>query len=218
MRAQLDRTEQRVLGVLIEKELAVPETYPLTLNSLVAGCNQKSNREPLLELEEFEIEGALTSLCLKDWAARREGSRATKFVHRVETKLGLKPPEKAILAELLLRGPQTSIELKTRVQRMGANLDVGALGELLSAMSRKTDGGLVELLPRQPREREARWRHLLGAMAKEHETREEPVLDGPQPSAAPSAAPKAAPPAADLLERLAALEARVAALERVYKK
>src|SRR5688572_17251648 len=127
MRAQLDRTEQRVLGVLIEKELSVPEIYPLTLHALVAGCNQKSNREPVLALEEFEVEGAVTSLCLKDWAARREGSRTVKFVHRTESMLGVGADEKAILAELLLRGPQTPNELKPRLSRMGVHLEANAV-------------------------------------------------------------------------------------------
>jgi uncharacterized protein YceH (UPF0502 family) len=205
MRAQLDRTEQRVLGVLIEKELSVPETYPLTLNALVAGCNQKSNRDPILELEEFEVDGALKSLCLKDWAARREGSRAVKFVHQVERKSGIDPAEKAVLAELLLRGPQTPTELRPRVARMGLHLEAAAIADLLTAMANKPEGALVELLARQPRERDARWRHLLGAMAAEHAS----------PASAPTSAAPAAPAEglAEVLERLAALEARVTALE-----
>lgn len=199
MRAQLDRTEQRVLGVLIEKELSVPEIYPLTLHALVAGCNQKSNREPVLALEEFEVEGAATSLCLKDWAARREGSRTVKFVHRTESMLGVGADEKAILAELLLRGPQTPNELKPRLSRMGVHLEANAVGNLLVAMAHKPEGALVELLPRQQRERDARWRHLLGEMAV---AGEEPALAG-----APS-------PLDEVLLRLDALEARVAALEQ----
>ncbi len=224
MRAQLDRTEQRILGVLIEKELTVPETYPLSLNALVLGCNQKSNRDPMFELEEFEVEGALTSLCLKDWAARREGSRVVKFVHRFETKLAVGLAEKAILAELLLRGPQTPAELKTRIGRMGAQMDVDKVSAQLHALAQKSGGALVELLPRQPRERDARWRHLLGPMTKEHSAREEG--GGSEPPRAPSQMPNTpqsplpSPPpiapnhASNTLERLAALEARVAELER----
>jgi len=209
MRAQLDRTEQRVFGVLIEKELAVPETYPLTLNALVSGCNQKNNRDPIMELEEFQVEGATTSLCLKDWCGRREGSRALKFVHRAEDRLHVDRNEKAVLAELLVRGPQTPMELRTRVVRMGVHLDLGGIADLLEAMAAKVGGGLVELLPRRPRERDARWRHLLGPLAAEHEG------DGSAGEAPPlaRAAGQAAPPT-DLLARLEALEARVAALER----
>lgn len=203
MRAQLDRTEQRILGVLVEKELAVPETYPLTLNSLVAGCNQKSNREPVMEFEEFELEGAMTSLCLKEWCGRREGSRALRFVHRIEDRLGVNRNEKAVLAELLVRGPQTPMELRTRIARMGVHLDAAGVADLLAAMAHKTGGALVELLPRRPRERDARWRHLIGPMGAEPEHEEEG--HSPRP-------PELHPP--DLLERLAALEARVDALER----
>ncbi len=203
MRAQLDRTEQRILGVLVEKELSVPETYPLTLNSLVAGCNQKSNRDPITELEEFEVQGALTSLCLKDWAARREGSRATKFIHHIEAQLGVDQAQKAVLAELLVRGPQTPMELKTRVARMGVHRDAAAIETLLHAMAGASGGGLVELLPRGPRERDGRWRHLLGPSAVEPS---EAGTSEPAPSA-----PRAAPPDQDRLDRL---EARIAELER----
>lgn len=220
MRAQLDRTEQRILGVLIEKEMSVPETYPLTLNSLVAGCNQKSNREPTTSFEEFEVQGAITSLCLKDWVVRREGSRATKFAHQVEARLGVGPAEKAILAELLVRGPQTPMELKIRVARMGVHRDGDAMTTLLEAMAAQPMGALVELLPRRPRERDARWRHLLGpntaalntaeGSPAEHSTAEADEVD--EPDLPPRG--RSDPASAAGSSRLAALEARVAELER----
>lgn len=208
MRAQLDRTEQRILGVLIEKEMSVPETYPLTLNSLVAGCNQKSNREPTTSFEEFEVQGAITSLCLKDWVARRDGSRATKFIHQVEARLGVGPAEKAILAELLVRGPQTPMELKARVARMGVHRDADAMTTLLEAMAAQPTGALVELLPRRPRERDARWRHLLGPTAATGTAE----ADDDEPALPPASRSDGAPAAGS--SRLADLEARVAELER----
>lgn len=206
MRANLDRTEQRVLGVLIEKELSVPEIYPLTLNALVAGCNQKSNRDPVLELQEFEVEGAVTNLCLHDWAGRREGSRAVKYVHRVDQQLGVNAAEKAVLAELLLRGPQTPGELKPRLVRMGVELEPDAIAALLAGLAQKAEGALVELLPRQPRERDARWRHLLGPMVRAEGVA--PTETGPTARAEPQAGEDD-----EILRRLTALEARVAALE-----
>lgn len=209
MRAQLDRTEQRILGVLIEKEMSVPETYPLTLNSLVAGCNQKSNREPTTSFEEFEVQGAITSLCLKDWVARREGSRATKFAHQVEARLGVGPAEKAVLAELLVRGPQTPMELKVRVARMGVHRDADTMTTMLEAMAAQPTGALVELLPRRPRERDARWRHLLGPAA-ETGAAEADVDD--EPALPPRSRSEGAP--ATESSRIADLEARVAELER----
>lgn len=209
MRAQLDRTEQRILGVLIEKEMSVPETYPLTLNSLVAGCNQKSNREPTTSFEEFEVQGAITSLCLKDWVARRDGSRATKFIHQVEARLGVGPAEKAILAELLVRGPQTPMELKVRVARMGVHRDADTVTTLLEAMAAQPTGALVELLPRRPRERDARWQHLLGPTAATGTA--EAADDDEQ--ALPSRSQSDGTAAADS-SRLTDLEARVAELER----
>lgn len=214
MRAQLDRTQQRILGVLIEKELTVPDTYPLSMNALVLGCNQKTCRDPVSELEEFEVEGAMTSLCLSDWGARREGSRVVKYVHRIETKLGVTPAEKAILAELLLRGPQTANELRTRIARMGSNLDPDKLNATLQALAHKPGGALVELLPRQVRERDPRWRHLLGPMAKEHEggATDERAPAGSSSASTATPAPSTANSA--VLERIAALEARVAELER----
>src|SRR5262245_8587078 len=115
----LDRTQQRILGVLIEKELSVPESYPLTENSLLLGCNQKSNREPEMSLEGFEVAGALMAMQLAGWVAKVEGSRTAHYRHRVEQQLGVDLHEKAVLAELLLRGPQAPGALKPRVQRMG---------------------------------------------------------------------------------------------------
>ncbi|MEZ5963621.1 MAG: DUF480 domain-containing protein [Planctomycetota bacterium] len=209
MAEPLDRTEQRIVGVLIEKELAVPETYPMTLNSLVLGCNQKSNRDPISDLEEFQVEGALTSLCLKDWCGRREGSRAIKYVHRTDERLGVGRTEKAILAELLLRGPQTPTELRTRVARMGVHLEGAAIADALDAMSQRADGGLVELLPRRPRERDARWRHLLGPMLAEHEG----ASDGADESRhAPTTRERNAD--VDVHARLEALERRLDEVER----
>lgn len=200
----LDPTQQRVLGVLIEKELTVPDTYPLTENSLVAGCNQKSNRDPVTALSDFEVSGTLMGLQLDGWVGRseRDGGRTVRYKHLVEAKLGIDKNKKALLCELLVRGPQTTRELKDRIERMGVHADDATVEGWLRTMTSKDGIALVELLPKAPRERDPRWAHRLGPRATEA---------GPIASAAPTPAPSVERPS--LEERLAALEARVAALE-----
>lgn len=204
----LDRTEQRIVGVLIEKELAVPDSYPLTLNALVAGCNQKSNRHPEMGLEEFEVEGALMSLRLKEWVVEsdRDGGRTKRFKHRIEEKLGVSDGEKAVLAELLLRGPQTPMELKNRVGRMGFHAQAPEIEQMLRAFAERPTGALVVLLPRAPRERDARWAHTLGP--RDEAAEESMAAQAPASRTAP------AQPPSDLGQRVAALERRVEELER----
>lgn len=203
----LDPTEQRIVGVLIEKELSVPESYPLTENALLAGCNQKSNRDPELALELFQVQGALMALRLRDWVAQVQGGRAPKVRHRVEERLGVDDREKAVLAELLLRGPQTPGELQRRVARMGFR--AGSPEEVLAVLEglAARTPPLVAKLPRRPRERDARWAHALG----EQTPVPDPAPDPAPPSAAPTPSPE--PPAeSPLAVRLAALEAEVAEL------
>ncbi len=146
MGQSLDRTARRIIGVLIEKQLCTPNLYPLTLNALVNGCNQKSNRNPVLILQEFEVEGALRNLYVKEWATNMTGpgSRVLKWKHRACDRLGLNDEQLPIMGELLLRGAQTAGELRARVARMrdyenGSDIDrvVSQLQEL----------GLVRVLP-----------------------------------------------------------------------
>ncbi|MEO6594610.1 MAG: DUF480 domain-containing protein [Planctomycetota bacterium] len=159
---KLDRTEQRIVGVLIEKQMSVPDTYPLSENALEAGCNQKNNREPGMELRDFQIRGALMSLQEKGFAARVEGAgRVAKFKHLVVEELRVDPKETAVLAELLLRGPQASGALKPRIARLGCHLPPEEIEALLRRLAERKPA-LVELLPLGPRERDRRWRHLLG--------------------------------------------------------
>ncbi|MGB3968736.1 MAG: DUF480 domain-containing protein [Planctomycetota bacterium] len=159
---KLDRTEQRLVGVLIEKQFTVPDTYPLSENALVDGCNQKNNRDPVTELVAFQVAGALMSLQEKGVVARVDGGgRVPKFRHKLDEVLQVGKDELAVLAELLLRGPQAPGALKPRVQRMGYH----AAPEQIEALLRQLHGRLpplVELLPLAPRERDRRWRHLLG--------------------------------------------------------
>lgn len=159
---RLDRTEQRIVGVLAEKQLAVPDSYPMSENALVDGCNQKSNREPVTELASFQVAGALMALLEKGFVARIDGAgRVAKWKHRLVEQLQIDPRELAIVAELLLRGPQAPGALKPRVARMGNH---GSPEEIEASLRRLAERKppLVELLPLGPRERDRRWRHLLG--------------------------------------------------------
>ena len=178
MDLNLTDTEARVLGCLVEKDLATPEYYPLTLNALTNACNQKSNRNPLMQLTEADVTEALDSLRLKQLAHRSaEGVRAAKYCHNLEGLLRLDPEEQAILAELLLRGPQTVGELRNRTERMCAVGDLQTIEELLHNMGAR-EVPLVICLPRQPGRKEPRYAHLL---AGEPEIEEQRV---PTPEAA----------------------------------
>jgi uncharacterized protein YceH (UPF0502 family) len=159
MEINLNDIETRVLGCLMEKELATPEYYPLTLNSLTTACNQKSNRDPVMALEESEVVHALNALKMKHVAILSgDGGRVPKYRHILAERMKLEPPELAVLAELLLRGPQTLAELRARGERMTPLGDQAAVEELLQEL---TDRGMVTKLPRQPGRKEARYAHLL---------------------------------------------------------
>jgi uncharacterized protein YceH (UPF0502 family) len=160
MDMDLNEAEVRVLGCLIEKELATPEYYPLTLNALVNACNQKSNRDPLLNMEEADVARALDSLRFKQLALlSAEGGRVPKYRHALVEKLRLNPAELSILGELLLRGPQTVGELRARAERMHPFADSAALEEALQELMERTPP-LVTRLPRQAGRKEQRCAHL----------------------------------------------------------
>jgi uncharacterized protein YceH (UPF0502 family) len=158
----LTEIEARVLGALIEKEIATPDYYPLSLNALVNACNQKSNRDPLMSLDEDATRQALRSLHVKGLggAADSMDSRVTKYAHTLSEVFNFTRPETAILCELLLRGPQTPGELRSRAERMH---HFDELSEVQSTLHRlmKHDPPLVQLLPRQQGMKEARYAHLL---------------------------------------------------------
>jgi uncharacterized protein YceH (UPF0502 family) len=212
--AMLDRTEQRIVGVLIEKERTVPDTYPLSENALVDGCNQKNNRDPVLELQPFQVAGALMSLQEKGWVARVDGvSRVTKWKHRFGERLGLGDAEIAIFAELLLRGPQAPGALKPRVARLGFAGEPAQIESVLQKLAGRPQP-LVEQLPLGPRERDRRWRHLVGDGSEQQPEREAGREVGGG-AAAPAALPDLPEPREPREPRPDdALAARVARLER----
>jgi uncharacterized protein YceH (UPF0502 family) len=152
--------EARILGALLEKEATTPEYYPLSLNALVNACNQKNNREPVLQLKEDEVRQALNQLRDQNLAAAVHDSRVTKYEHRLQEVLNLTRGENAVLCVLLLRGPQTPGELRGRTERMHRFEELDDVLSVLDKMAQR-DPALVAALPRQPGSREIRYTHLL---------------------------------------------------------
>ncbi|MBD3422377.1 MAG: DUF480 domain-containing protein [Chitinivibrionales bacterium] len=159
----LTETEIRVLGVLIEKELTTPEYYPLTLNALVNGCNQKSNRDPVVQLTEGEVSRAVSSLKDKHllWERHASGSRTVKYEHNVTDAYDLAKGELALLCVLLLRGPQTIGELRTRSQRMHSFENLDETRRVLDGLIKREEDPLATALSRQPGQKEERFMHLI---------------------------------------------------------
>lgn len=167
MDIQLTPVEARVLGSLIEKEATTPDYYPLSLNAVVAACNQKSNRDPVMSLDQTQAIEALDGLIAKRLARDKttSGSRVTKYVHRLSGTLGLtrefSRQEVAVLCVLMLRGAQTLGEIRARTQRLCEFENLGQVEESLSALISREDGPYVIKLPRQRGRKEARYAHLL---------------------------------------------------------
>ena len=160
MAPQLSQIEARVLGALVEKETTTPEYYPLSLNALVNACNQKSNRDPVMTLGEEAVRQALRSLSDQAMVRSAGGdSRVAKFEHRLNELYNFHRHEIAVLCVLLLRGPQTPGELRTRAERMYAFEDLEAVHAALNLLMRR-DPPLVKILPRQPGTKESRYMHL----------------------------------------------------------
>jgi hypothetical protein len=202
----LDPLETRVLGSLLEKDMTTPDYYPLTLNALLAACNQKSNREPVMEVDEAGLRHALRSLEEKGLAgtARAEG-RVARFEHRMGEALNLGRRESALLCTLLLRGPQTPGELRGRSERMHRLEDVDEVQLVLQKLI-EHDPPLVKLLPRQPGTKEARYVDLFGGREFEVERND----------AAPVAFGSNVAPASRE-ERIAALESEIAQLRAEFE-
>ena len=158
----LSEIETRVLGSLVEKELTTPEYYPLSLNALVNACNQKSNRDPVMNLDEEAVREALRALDKKGLAGPADNmvSRVSKYEHRLQEAYNFTRHETALLAELLLRGPQTPGELRSRADRMHKFDDLGIAQTTLQRLMLR-EPPLVKVLPRQPGTKEARYAHLL---------------------------------------------------------
>lgn len=157
----LSPVQARVLGVLVEKQHTVPDTYPLSLNSLVAGCNQKTSRDPVMDLSESEVLSAIDELRSHDWVIESSGSRVARYSHNVGRVLSLPAASVAILAILMLRGPQTSAELRANCERLYKFSDLSSVEAYLEELAARAAQPLVRLMPRAPGARESRWAHLL---------------------------------------------------------
>ena len=198
--ASLSALEARVLGCLIEKELATPDIYPLTLNALVNACNQRSNREPVMDVGARDVEMALEQLRQKRLVTLFSGAdaRVPKFKQKIDAVYPLDSAARALLGELLLRGAQTAASLRANTERLHAMPVMAEFDTMLGELAQRPSGALVRRLPRQPGQKEARWVQLLTG---------EPAVSVADADAEPLTVTVTLPP--DVERRLAALEAEV---------
>ena len=195
----LSLLETRVLGVLVEKERTVADIYPLSLNALLAGCNQKSNRDPVIEASEAEVQAAVDAMKARTLVIESSGARVARYSHNIGRVLHVPDQAVALLAGLMLRGAQTSAELRTGTERLHRFADISSVEaflEELAARPAEQGGALVVHLPRRPGEREARWMHCLSGTPAES-----------------GATPAAAGPSDVSVSEIAALKAHVSRLE-----
>ena len=199
MNPVLSLLETRVLGVLSEKQHTVPDSYPLTLNSLVSGCNQKNSRDPVMEASETEVQAAIDRLKTLSLVVESSGGRVMRYAQNTGKVLAIPPQSVALLATLFLRGSQTAGELRINSDRLHKFGDILAVEGFLNELAERPAGPLVKELPRQAGARETRWAHLLSG----------------EPAAAPPLASSAAPGAAETLSssEIAALKANVDRLQ-----
>jgi uncharacterized protein len=204
----LSPLEARVLGTLMEKARTVPDSYPLTLNSVVAGCNQKTSRDPLMNVSDAQAQEALDDLKLLSLVFETSGGRATRYEHNFQRVLGVPEQSAVILGLLMLRGPQTAGELRINTERWYRFADISSVEGFLDELQERSDekgGPLVVKLARAPGAREQRWAHLLCG----------PVADT---GAAPSGGTASPGENAGLNARLAAMEAEVASLRQTVQR
>ena len=197
--------EQRILGTLAEKQRTVPDTYPLSLNTLLSGCNQKTSRHPVIEMSESEALVALDRLMLLGLVSTVSGSRVARYAHHLDKTLGIPSQAAALLTVLLLRGPQTAGELRLNTDRLHSFADISSVEAFLAELAEKTPEPLVIELPKAPGARENRWMHLLGG---------EVTVDLPLN---PKMNALDQDLLAGLLERVAQLENEVSALKAALK-
>ncbi len=202
----LSLLETRVLGTLVEKQRTVPDTYPLSLNSLVAGCNQKSSRNPVLEAGEPEVLLAIENLKELGFVSEVSGSRVVRFAHSLEKALGVPTQASALLTVLMLRGPQTAGELRLNCERLHKFADISAVEAFLEELADRADGALVVELPRLSGARENRWSHLLSG---------QPVIESQ--AGGRGAAAASGQEMDELRARVESLEAEVAALREMVE-
>ncbi|MEY8710128.1 DUF480 domain-containing protein [Mangrovibacter phragmitis] len=204
MKHQFSPEEARVIGVLLEKQVTTPEQYPLSLNAIVTGCNQKTNREPVMSLSDADVQSVVDELVRRHHVSPQSGfgNRVTKYEQRFCNsefgQLKLSGAQVALLATLLLRGPQTPGELRMRAARMHDFADMQEVEQALEVLVSREDGPMVVKLPREPGKREHRYQHLFG--------------DGSEPVVVPMSSENEMD-SGSLVQRVAALEDELAALK-----
>ena len=215
MNIRLSAIEARILGVLIEKQITTPDQYPLSLNALINACNQKSNREPFMQLDEPTVKFVVEGLGRRHMVVEKSGfgSRVPKFQQVFcNTEFGslkFTPQETAIVCELLLRGPQTPGELRSRAPRMAEFPDPGVVESLLEGLANRAGGPIVAQLAREPNRRDSRWAQLFEELP---ESARLATAGEVAANKASDAAVVRAPSNAELVARVATLEAEIAAL------
>lgn len=204
----LSPLEARILGTLVEKQRTVPDTYPLSINALAAGCNQKTSRFPVMEASESFIRNALENLKGTGLVAEVFGGRVVRFEHNLEKVLGIPKQASALLTVLMLRGPQTVGELRLNADRLHSFADISSVEVFLEEMANREAGALVVELPRAPGARENRWMHLLSG---------EPDVEmaSPSKSAVTNASARNTD---DLINRVATLECEMAELRALVAR
>ena len=191
--------ETRVLGVLVEKQKTVPDTYPLSLNALVAGCSQKTSRDPVIETSEAEVQEAIDRLRGMSLVVESSGGRVMRYAQNVQRVLAVPSESVALLATLMLRGPQTPGEIRINCERLHRFADISSVENYLRELAGRSQGAFVAELARLPGSRESRWMHL---------------FSGPAPAAAPAMQgdPKASDTPVERRDELAALRRDLDAL------
>lgn len=207
--------ETRVLGVRVEKERTVPDTYPLSLNALALGCNQKNNRNPVSQATEAEVQAAVDALRPLALVIESSGSRVMRYTHNLGRVLHVSEPDVALLAALMLRGPQTPGELRVATERLHRFADPGAVEAALRGLAERAEGGpLVVQLPRVPGARETRWAHRLSGPVA--------AAEAARPTATTAAASPVAPTltaeVASLRDDLTRLQRETAALRAIVER
>jgi uncharacterized protein len=215
---ELSATEARVLACLVEKEAAVPDSYPLTLNALRLACNQSTNRDPIVAYDDRTVDNALVSLKsmgLVRFMHPAHGGRTIRYRHVADERWRLSPAELGVLAVLILRGPQTVNEIRTRAERHLEDGDATTVDEVLDTLAARSPDPFVVRVGRRPGEREPRWAQIISGEVTEGVAEPEPETDDASPppsSPVPSEPP--APSYVDLARDVAELWARVERLER----
>jgi uncharacterized protein len=184
MKYAIDAVEARILGVLIEKQLSTPEYYPMTLNALLNACNQKTNRDPVMNLDETSVVVALDSLRKQHlvWQIMTHGSRTPKYEHNMKDVAAFSESQLAVLCELMLRGPQTPGELRTRTARLAEFYGLSDVEYTLKKLAEHEAGPFAVQLPRRPGHKESRYAHLFSQVDVEADTYESSFVQAPMRS------------------------------------